>query len=227
MIAHSLVPWSMVHGFADLIVTGLYLFQSIASRRLGGEALAERWQPDLVPYLYGDVLHQVPTLWQVPPADTPLHSIVESYTREELVTDQELFGLAAVHNTSLWPEELTPTASFENLARLEQLRMNHGLWRRLVASLLATPAAPYRATAQYVFRLLAEGLRVDASPLAQWSQRRAGSADRVAVCGVRRRFKAFRGGSVGRLARAYAGQLNRYDAGKIATRGLAYPMRLA
>ena len=106
VIAHSLVPWSMVHGFADLLVTGLYLFQSIASRRLGGEALAERWQPDLVPYLYGDVLHQVPTLWQVPPADAPLHSIVESYTREELVTDQELFGLAAVHNTSLWPEEL-------------------------------------------------------------------------------------------------------------------------
>ena len=53
VIAHSLVPWSMVHGFADLIVTGLYLFQSIASRRLGGEALAERWQPDLVPISTG------------------------------------------------------------------------------------------------------------------------------------------------------------------------------
>ena len=148
VIAHSLVPWSMVHGFADLIVTGLYLFQSIASRRLGGEALAERWQPDLVPYLYGDVLHQVPTLWQVPPADAPLHSIVESYTREELVTDQELFGLAAVHNTSLWPEEFTPTASFENLARLEQLRMNlgfgdaswHPYWQRQQRLIVQPPS---------------------------------------------------------------------------------------
>ena len=148
VIAHSLVPWSMVHGFADQIVTGLYLFQSIASRRLGGEALAERWQPDLVPYLYGDVLHQVPTLWQVPAADTPLPSIVESYTREELVTDQELFGLAAVHNTSLWPEELTPTASFEDLARLEQLRMNHGFgdaswhpyWQRQQSLIVQPPS---------------------------------------------------------------------------------------
>ena len=148
VIAHSLVPWSMVHGFADLLVTGLFLFQSIASRRLGGEALAERWQPDLVPYLYGDVLHQVPTLWQVPAADTPIPSIVESYTREELVTDQELFGLAAVHNTSLWPEELTSSASFENLARLDELRLNlgfgdaswHPYWQRQQRLIVQPPS---------------------------------------------------------------------------------------
>ena len=126
VIAQSLVPWSMMHGFADLAVTGFYLYQSIASRRLSGEALAERWQPDLVPFLYGDVLHQVPTLWQVPAADAEFPGTVESYTRDELVTDQELFGLAAVHNTLLWPEELTPSASFESLARLEQLRISLG-----------------------------------------------------------------------------------------------------
>ena len=126
VIAQSLVPWSMMHGFADLAVTGFYLYQSIASRRLSGEALAERWQPDLVPFLYGDVLHQVPTLWQVPAADAEFPGTVESYTRDELVTDQELFGLAAVHNTLLWPEEITPSASFESLARLEQLRISLG-----------------------------------------------------------------------------------------------------
>ena len=148
VIAQTSMPWSMIHGFADLIVTGTNIYRAIASRRLGGEALAERWQPEEVPFLYGDVIHRVPTLFQVPAADTRFRGNVESYTREELVTDQELFGLAAVHNTSLWPEELTSSASFENLARLEQLRMNlgfgdaswHPYWQRQQSLIVQPPS---------------------------------------------------------------------------------------
>lgn len=133
VIAHTPMPWSMIHSYADLLVTGLNGYRSIAVRGLGGEALAERWHPEQVPYLYGDVIHRVPTIFHVPAADTPYHGTVASYTRAELTTDQELFGLAAVHNTSLWPEELAPFAPFAELDRLDELRVSLGFgdssWR--------------------------------------------------------------------------------------------------
>lgn len=126
VIAHSPLPWSMIHSFADLLVTGLNGYRSIAVRGLSDEALAKRWQPEEVPYLYGDVTHRVPTVFQVPAAETLFGVGVSGYGREELTTDQELFGLAAVHNTSLWPEEITPFAPFAELDRLEKLRMTLG-----------------------------------------------------------------------------------------------------
>ncbi|MYB76484.1 MAG: hypothetical protein F4X83_05185 [Chloroflexi bacterium] len=126
VIAHSPMPWSMIHSYADLLVAGLNVYRSISFRGLSDEALAKRWRPEEVPYLYGDVTHRVPTLFQVPTADTLFSVGVGGYGREELTTDQELFGLAAVHNTSLWPEELAPFAPFAELDRLEELRVSLG-----------------------------------------------------------------------------------------------------
>ncbi|MDE2817519.1 MAG: hypothetical protein OXM03_11055 [Chloroflexota bacterium] len=126
VIAHSPMPWSMIHSYADLLVTGLNVYRSILFRGLSDEALAKRWQPEQIPYLYGDVTHRVPTLFQVPTADTFFSLGAGGYEREGLTTDQELFGLAAVHNTSLWPEELTPFAPLADLARLEELRLSLG-----------------------------------------------------------------------------------------------------
>lgn len=126
VIAHSPLPWSMIHSYADLIVTGLNLYRSTAYGGLSNDALAGRWQPEEVPYLYGDVIHRVPTLYHVPAADTLFSVGAAGYEREELMTDQELFGLAAVFNTSLWPEELTPFAPLADLERLEQLRLSRG-----------------------------------------------------------------------------------------------------
>ncbi len=192
VIAHSLIPWSMVHGFADLAVTGLFLYQTIASRRLSDEALSERWQPDLVPYLYGDVLHQVPTLWQVFAADALFPSIVESYAREDLITDQELFGLAAVHNTSLWPEELTPTASFENLARLEQLRSSlgfgdaawHPYWERR-QQLIVQPTSTYfgywQSASGAILLLVLNGADDEQDILIEMPSATSGSVSRLSV----------------------------------------------
>ena len=126
VIAHTPMPWSMIHSYADLLVTGLNGYRSIAIRGLSGEALSKRWQPEEIPYLYGDVTHRVPTIFQVPAVDTLFGVGVWGYGLEELTTDQELFGLAAVHNTSLWPEELAPFAPFAELGRLEGLRMSLG-----------------------------------------------------------------------------------------------------
>lgn len=126
VIAHTPMPWSMIHSYADLLVTGLNGYRSIAIRGLSGEALSKRWQPEEIPYLYGDVTHRVPTIFQVPAVDTLFGVGVWGYGLEELTTDQELFGLAAVHNTSLWPEELAPFAPFAELGRLEELRMSLG-----------------------------------------------------------------------------------------------------
>ena len=143
------------------------------------------------------------------------------------MTDQELFGLAAVHNTSLWPEELTPTASFENLARLEQLRMNlgfgdaswHPYWQRQQRLIVQPPSTFFgywQKDSGSMLLLLLNGANDEQEVLIELPSAASGN-----VC------KAFRGGSVGRLAHTHAGQPDRYDAGKIATRGLAYPMRLA
>lgn len=126
VIAHSPMPWSMIHSYADLLVTGLNGYRSIAVRGLSGEGLAKRWQPEEVPYLYGDVTHRVPTVFQVPAADTLFGVGVWANGRDELANDQELFGLAAVHNSSLWPEELTPFAPLAELERLEVLRGDLG-----------------------------------------------------------------------------------------------------
>ena len=123
---HTPMPWSMIHGFADLLVTGFNIYKSITFGGLGGEGLARRWQPEQIPYLYGHVIHGVPTLFQMSAADVRLSAPLEIYKRAELTTDQELFALAAVHNTSLWPEEVGPSAPLENLARLEELRLSLG-----------------------------------------------------------------------------------------------------
>ena len=123
VIAHTPMPWSMIHSYADLLVTGLNGYRSIAVRGVSDEALAKRWQPEELPYLYGDVIHRVPTIFQVPAAESLFGAGVWSHGREDLTTDQELFGLAAVHNSSLWPEELTPFAPFAELDRLAELRM--------------------------------------------------------------------------------------------------------
>lgn len=132
VIANTPIPWSMMHGYADLLIAGGYQYQTIASRRLSGEGLAERWPPEILPYLYGDVLHRVPTLWHAPAEDIAFNGPVESYIRAELTSDQELFGLAALHDTWLWPswsqtpDGLAPTPAFEELARLERLRQRLG-----------------------------------------------------------------------------------------------------
>ncbi len=151
VIAQSPVPWSMINCFADLTVTGFNLYQSIASRRLSGEALADRWQPDLVPFLYGDVLHTVPTLWQVPAAASQFPSIIETYTRANLLNDRELFGLAAVHNTLLWREDYNATAETDDLERLRALRESlgfgnaswHPYWRQQDELVIEPPSTLY------------------------------------------------------------------------------------
>ncbi len=151
VIAQSPVPWSMINCFADLSVTGFNLYQSIASRRLSGEALADRWQPDLVPFLYGDVLHRVPTLWHVPTAASQFPSIIETYARADLLNDRELFGLAAVHNTLLWPEDFSATAGTDGLERLRELRESlgfgnaswHPYWRQQDELVIEPPSTLY------------------------------------------------------------------------------------
>lgn len=125
VVAHTQMPWSMIHGFADLLVTGRNVYRSIALRGLSGEALAERWQPEQVPYLYGQVIQRVPTFFHVPAAETWFPGR-QSGERTEMLSDEELFGLAAVYNTSLWPEDLSHFAPLENLARLEELRLSLG-----------------------------------------------------------------------------------------------------
>ena len=125
VIAHTEMPWSMIHGFADVLVTGQNVYRSIALRGLSGEALAERWQPEQIPYLYGQVIQRVPTFLHVPAAET-WFSGGPGGTRAELMTDAELFGLAALHNMSLWPEDLSLFAPLEDLARLEELRLRLG-----------------------------------------------------------------------------------------------------
>lgn len=126
VIAHTPLPWSMIHNFADMIVTGRNIYRSASLRGLGDEGLAERWRAEEVPYLYGNVLHGVQTLFQVPDASTFFSGGVRGHQREELATDQELFGLAAVYNTSLWPEDLAQFAPFAELDRLEQVRLTQG-----------------------------------------------------------------------------------------------------
>ena len=151
VIAHTPMPWSMIHSYADLLVTGLNGYRSIAVRGLSGEALAKRWQPEEAPYLYGDVTHRVPTFFQVPAAESLFGVGVGEYGREDLTTDQELFGLAAVHNTSLWPEELAPFAPLGELDRLEELRASlgfgdaswHPYWIRQERLILQPPSTLY------------------------------------------------------------------------------------
>ena len=192
VIAQTSMPWNMIHGFADLIVTGTHLYRAIAFRRVSGEALAERWQPEEIPFLYGDVTHRVPTLFQVPASDTRFRGTVESYTREELTTDQELFGLAAVHNTSLWPEELTPTASFENLARLEQLRSSlgfgdaawHPYWERQ-QQLIVQPTSTYfgywQSASGAILLLVLNGADDEQDILIEMPSATSGSVSRLSV----------------------------------------------
>ena len=151
VIAHSPMPWSMIHSYADLLVTGLNAYRSISFRGLSDEALAKRWRPEEVPYLYGDVTHRIPTLFHVPAAGTFFSGAIRGHRREELTTDQELFGLAAVHNTSLWPEELTPFAPFAELDRLDELRMSlgfgnaswHPYWIRQERLIVQPPSTLY------------------------------------------------------------------------------------
>jgi hypothetical protein len=168
VIASSPIPWSMMHSYADLVVTGLYLYQSIASRRLSGGGLADRLQPELVPFLYGDVLHRVPTLWHVPGEDLQFPSIIESYTRADLLGNRELFGLAAVHNTSLWPERQELAEPFADLARLEQLRTDlgfgnatwHPYWRyqeRFLVQPASTLFGYWRGDADSILLVLLNG----------------------------------------------------------------------
>ncbi len=151
VIVHTPMPWSMIHGFADLLVTGFNIYKSITFGGLGGEGLARRWQPEQIPYLYGHVIHGVPTLFQMSAADARLPAPLEIYRRAELTTDQELFALAAVYNTSLWPEELGPSAPLESLARLEELRLSlgfgnanwHPYWRNQERLIVQPPSTFY------------------------------------------------------------------------------------
>ena len=126
VMVHSPMPWSMIHGFADLLVTGHNVYKSVVIRQASDEGLAARWQPGQLPYLYGHVTHGLPTLFQIPAADSDHLSRLGTFTREDLTTGQELFALAAVYNASIWQEDLRPSPALESLARLEELRMRLG-----------------------------------------------------------------------------------------------------
>ncbi len=126
VIAQTNIPWSMIHGHADLVVTGLNLYRGIAAGRRSGGGLAERWQPDAFPFLFGDILHRVPTHFHVPPPDSRFAGVLANYRRAELLSDEELIGLAVVHAMPLWAEDGAPADAQESFARLETLRRDLG-----------------------------------------------------------------------------------------------------
>ncbi len=126
VIVQAPQPWPMLHAFADLLIVGDNHYQSVASRRLTTRPLQERFPPDAIPYLYGSVLHRVPTLWHYVAPNQHYAGAIRAVSRQELVTDEELFALGVLMDLPPWSLAAAPAPLIAQLERLAQLHQTLG-----------------------------------------------------------------------------------------------------